>query len=132
MDYQLHGFIIGGEIHFDIVNQRLYRLPSRHADKSIIFVTISLNKTMLELFLYLMNHARSRAVSKNELIQKVWEDNDLSCSSQRLWQVLNNLTKKLELLGLPADFISHSKQSGYRITDDSVCPIYYKENERMN
>ncbi|MRS16465.1 helix-turn-helix domain-containing protein [Enterobacteriaceae bacterium RIT691] len=132
MDYQLHGFIIGSEIHFDILNQRLYRLPSRHADKSIVFITIGLNKTMLELFLYLMKHARERAVSKDELIQKVWEDNDLSCSSQRLWQVLSNLTKKLELLGLPADFISHSKQTGYRITDNTIRPVYYKENELTN
>jgi DNA-binding winged helix-turn-helix (wHTH) protein len=132
MDYQLHGFIIGSEIHFDILNQRLYRLPSRHADKSIVFVTIGLNKTMLELFLYLMKNAREQAVSKNELIQKVWEDNNLSCSSQRLWQVLNNLTKKLELLGLPADFISYSKNMGYRITDESIRPVYYKESEVTN
>jgi len=132
MDYQLHGFIIGSEIHFDILNQRLYRLPSRHADKSIVFVTIGLNKTMLELFLYLMKNAREQAVSKNELIQKVWEDNNLSCSSQRLWQVLNNLTKKLELLGLPADFISYSKNVGYRITDESIRPVYYKESEVTN
>ncbi|MBB1202209.1 helix-turn-helix domain-containing protein [Enterobacteriaceae bacterium 89] len=132
MDYQLHGFIIGSEIHFDILNQRLYRLPSRHADKSIVFVTIGLNKTMLELFLYLMKNAREQAVSKNELIQKVWEDNNLSCSSQRLWQVLNNLTKKLELLGLPADFISYSKNIGYRITDESIRPVYYKESEVTN
>ena len=129
MDYQLHGFIIGSEIHFDIFNQRLYRLPSRHADKSIVFVTIGLNKTMLELFLYLMKHARDRDVSKDELIQKVWEDNNLSCSSQRLWQVLNNLTKKLELLGLPTDFISHPKSGGYRITEPNIRPVYFKESE---
>jgi two-component SAPR family response regulator len=129
MDYQLHGFLIGKEIHFDIDNQRLYRLPSRHADKSIVFVTIGLNKTMLELFLYLMIHARDRAVSKDELIRKVWEENDLSCSSQRLWQVLHNLNKKLEMLGLPVDFISNTRNDGYRITDDTIRPVYYKENE---
>jgi DNA-binding response OmpR family regulator len=129
MDYQLHGFIIGSEIHFDIINQRIYRLPSRHADKSIVFVTIGLNKTMLELFLYLMKNARQKSVSKDELIQRVWEDNNLSCSSQRLWQVLNNLTKKLELLGLPADFISYSKNDGYRISDVNIRPVYYKESE---
>jgi DNA-binding response OmpR family regulator len=129
MDYQLHGFLIGSEIHFDILNQRIYRLPSRHADKSIVFVTIGLNKTMHELFLYLMIHARDRAIGKDELIRNVWEANDLSCSSQRLWQVMHNLIKKLELLGLPADFISNIKHDGYRITDSTIRPVYCEENE---
>ncbi|MGL4726906.1 MAG: winged helix-turn-helix domain-containing protein [Scandinavium sp.] len=132
MDYQLHGFIIGREIHFDIHNQRLYRLPSRHADQSIVFVTIGLNKTMLELFLYLMRNARQRPVSKDELIRKVWEENNLSCSSQRLWQVLNNLSKKLELLGLPENFVIYVKGEGYRITDAQVRPVYVKESDVAN
>jgi two-component SAPR family response regulator len=84
---------------------------------------------MLELFLYLMKHARQRPVSKDELIRKVWEENDLSCSSQRLWQVLHNLSKKLELIGLPADFISHFKGAGYRVIDDTIRPVYFIENE---
>lgn len=132
MDYQLHGYMIGSEIHFDIANQRLYRLPSRYADKSIVFVAIGLNKTMLDLFLYLMKNARERAVSKDELIRNVWEANNLSCSSQRLWQVLNNLGKKLEMLGLPTDFISSSKGTGYRVTDETIRPVYYKESEVTN
>ena len=131
MDYQLHGFMIGSEIHFDILNQRLYRLPSRHADKSIVFVTIGLNKTMLALLLYLMTHARERPVSKDELIREVWEDNGLSCSSQRLWQVLHNLHKKLEMLGLPDNFISNSRNDGYRITGKMIRPVYYKESESV-
>lgn len=132
MDYQLHGFIIGREIHFDIFNQRLYRLPSRHADQSIVFVTIGLNKTMLALFLYLMRNARQRPVSKDELIRHVWEENNLSCSSQRLWQVLNNLRKKLELLGLPGDFVTYVKGEGYRIADEQIRPVYTKENAVAN
>lgn len=132
MDYQLHGFLIGKEIHFDIDNQRLYRLPSRHADQSIVFVTIGLNKTMLALLLYLLIHARERAVSKDELIRKVWEENDLSCSSQRLWQVLHNLNKKLAMLGLPDDFITNTRNGGYRITDETVRSVYYKDNEPVN
>lgn len=131
MDYQLHGFMIGSEIHFDILNQRLYRLPSRHADQSIVFVAISLNKTMLELLLYLMIHARERPVSKDELIREVWEENGLSCSSQRLWQVLHNLNKKLEKLGLPDDFILNSRNDGYRITGELVRPVYYQESESV-
>lgn len=129
MEYQLYGFMIGTEIHFDIHNQRVYRLPSRHADKSIVFVTIAFNKTMLQLFLYLLMHGRKRAVSKDELMQKIWEENNLSCSSQRVWQVVNNLTKKLVMLGLPIDFITNIKGSGYRVNYDSITPVYCKGDE---
>jgi hypothetical protein len=126
MDYQLHGFIIGKEIHFDIYSGRLYRLPSGGTERNFIFASIFFNDTMLQLFTYLLLHARHKKVTKDELLKKIWEENNLIPSTQRLWQVLNNLNKKLHLLGLPDDFILNMKGSGYMINSFDVTPIYYK------
>lgn len=129
MGYRLYGFMIGDEIHFDISNRRLYRLTGSQADKSIAFASIYFNETMLRLFLYLLEHGRRTAIGKEELFEKIWEENNLSPSTQRLWQVLNNLNKKLSLLGLPADFIRNIKGRGYMINYQDVIPVYYRMSE---
>lgn len=129
MGYRLYGFMIGEEIHFDISNRRLYRLTGSHADKSIAFASIYLNETMLRLFLFLLINGRTRPVSKEELFEEIWEAHNLSPSTQRLWQVLHNLTNKLNVLGLPEDFIRNIKGRGYIINYPDVIPVYYRMSE---
>lgn len=129
MGYRLYGFMIGEEIHFDISNRRLYRLSGSHTDKSVAFASIYFNETMLRLFLYLLEHGRKKVVAKEELFEKIWEDNNLSPSTQRLWQVLHNLNNKLNLLGLPEDFIRNIRGHGYIINYQDVVPVYYRMSE---
>lgn len=129
MGYRLYGFMIGDEIHFDISNRRLYRLSGSHNDKSVAFASIYFNETMLRLFLYLLEHGRKKVVAKEELFEKIWEDNNLSPSTQRLWQVLHNLNNKLNLLGLPEDFIRNIRGHGYIINYQDVIPVYYRMSE---
>ncbi|MDY1036672.1 helix-turn-helix domain-containing protein [Enterobacteriaceae bacterium RIT714] len=129
MGYRLYGFMIGDEIHFDISNRRLYRLTGSHTDKSVAFASIYFNETMLRLFLYLLEHGRQKVITKEELFEKIWEDNDLSPSTQRLWQVLHNLTNKLNLLGLPSDFIRNIRGHGYIVNYQDVIPVYYRMSE---
>lgn len=129
MGYRLYGFMIGEEIHFDISNRRLYRLTGSHTEKSIAFASIYFNETMLRLFLYLLEHGRRKVIAKEELFEKIWEENNLSPSTQRLWQVLHNLNKKLGLLGLPDDFIRNVKGRGYMINYPAVIPVYYRLSE---
>ena len=129
MGYRLYGFMIGDEIHFDISNRRLYRLTGSHTDKSVAFASIYFNETMLRLFLYLLEHGRKKVVAKEELFEKIWEENNLSPSTQRLWQVLHNLNGKLNLLGLPEDFIRNIRGHGYIINYQDVTPVYYRMSE---
>ncbi|MDR9890845.1 winged helix-turn-helix domain-containing protein [Pseudenterobacter timonensis] len=129
MDYQLYGFKIGDGIHFDILHRRLYRLTGDLTDKSVAFASIYFNDTMMRLFLYLLQHGRGKVVPKEELFEKIWEEYNLSPSTQRLWQVLHNLNGKLKLLGLPDDFIINIKGRGYLINYQEVIPVYYRVSE---
>ena len=124
MDYKLYGFLIGNDIHFDIENKQLYRISSNGSEKNIIFGTIFFNDTMLHLLVYMLVHGRNNHISKDELLEKIWEENKLSPSSQRLWQVLTALNKKLQILGLPEDFIKNVKGSGYIIEHTEIKPLY--------
>lgn len=128
MNYELYGFLIGKDIHFDIENKCLYRLSANGTEKNIIFGTIYFNGTMMNLFLYLLCHARQKEVSKDELLKKIWEDHDLSPSTQRLWQVLNGLNKKLNMLGIPDGFIHYVRGKGYVIEYRDITPLYFKKS----
>ncbi|CAM3835731.1 helix-turn-helix domain-containing protein [Rahnella bruchi] len=128
MNYQLCGFLIGKEIHFDFEKQRLYRLPSSSFEKDITFATVFLNDTMLHFFLYLLLHARDREIPKDEVLKILWEENNLTPSTQRLWQILKELNRKLTLLGLPDNFILNSKGRGYFIKYPDIKPIYTRKN----
>lgn len=129
MNFQLCGFLIGKEIHFDFEKQRLYRLPSSSFEKDIIFATVFLNDTMLHFFLYLLLHARDREIPKDEIMKILWEENNLAPSTQRLWQILKELNRKLTLLGLPDNFILNLKGRGYIIKYPDITPMYTRKNE---
>lgn len=128
MNYQLYGFLIGRDIHFDIENKCLYRLSTNGAEKNIVFATVYFNDTMMNLFLYLLEHARQKEVSKDELLEKIWEAHNLSPSTQRLWQVLNGLNKRLNMLGIPDGFIQYVRGKGYIIDYRDITPLYYRES----
>jgi DNA-binding winged helix-turn-helix (wHTH) protein len=129
MGLNLYGYLIGKDIHFDVENKRLYRVSLTGNEKNVTFCATNINDTMMQLFIYLLNNARTRMVTKEELLKKIWEENNLTSSTQRLWQVLNGLSAKLDLLGLPNDFIKNTKGRGYIITYDEIMPLYYKMSE---
>lgn len=129
MALKLYGYLIGKDIHFDIENKRIYRVSLTGNEKNITFCATNVNDTMMHLFLYLLTNARTKMVTKEELLKKIWEENNLTSSTQRLWQVLNGLNVKLDLLGLPADFIKNTKGRGYIITYDEIMPLYYRTSE---
>lgn len=86
-----------------------------------------LRNTMSNLLTYLLAHAVGNIVADKTLQIQVWENNGLSCSSQRLWQVMNNLKRKLAVFGLPDDFILRMAGKGYLIPPEKVLTLYCRE-----
>ena len=70
---------------------------------------IRLRKTMACLIEYLFEHGLERMVSDEELMVHVWEKNDLRPSSQRLWQVMQNLRRILKDIGIEQEIILRVK-----------------------
>lgn len=87
-----------------------------------------LRPTMANLLEYLLANAVGNIVPDKMLQTQVWENNGLSCSSQRLWQVMNNLKSKLAKAGLPDNFIQRIGGKGYKIPDNLVLQLYCKAN----
>ena len=88
-----------------------------------------LRPTMANLLEYLLAHAVGEIVPDKTLQIQVWENNGLSCSSQRLWQVMHNLKNKLALVGLPDNFIMRITGKGYMIANEMVMELYCKRRQ---
>lgn len=87
---------------------------------------IKLRQTMARLLEYLLTNAQERVVSDNEIMMNVWEGYDLKSSSQRLWQVMENLKSILLKIGVSCYFIMRVNSNGYLIRKDTTLGLYAK------
>jgi DNA-binding winged helix-turn-helix (wHTH) protein len=121
MERSLYGFLIDNDIQLDIANRRLVRIYTEKTEKTILFCTVILNDTAMDLLVFLlMHHGKKKALSREELLENI------SFSSQHLWQATKELRAKLKLIGLPDSFIVNVKGVGYAINDHVVTPLYYQ------
>ncbi|MGA5653521.1 winged helix-turn-helix domain-containing protein [Rahnella contaminans] len=105
---RLFGYSIGNNIIVDIQRNIVFGII--HGKK---IQAITLRTTMMRLLIYMLETSGHRIVSNNEIMIQVWENHQLSASSQRLWQVMRELKKKLSLPGLPEEFIMRIESKGY-------------------
>jgi DNA-binding winged helix-turn-helix (wHTH) protein len=123
---KLYGFIINGSIQLDIANRRLSRFYSP-TEKSVLFAYVMLNKTTLQLLIYLLKNAcRQEISSKEDILRHLWDEQEDFSSNQRLWQVMKELKLKLRAIELPSDFIVSIKGRGYSVKDCSIVALFYK------
>jgi DNA-binding response OmpR family regulator len=123
---KLYGFIINGNVQLDIANRRLSRFYSP-TEKSALFAYVLLNKTMLQLLIYLLENAcRNEISSKEDILRHLWDEQEDFSSNQRLWQVMKDLKLKLRAIELPSDFIVSIKGKGYSVKEYSIVALFYK------
>ncbi|MDQ9129896.1 winged helix-turn-helix domain-containing protein [Serratia fonticola] len=123
----LYGYLIGCDVYVDVHNKRLvYISTEKKKDSPRV---IYLRETMMRLLIYILGHAQSHIVSDEDIMINVWDAQGLSSSSQRLWQVINKLSKKLNSLDVSPDFILRVKNQGYAINKEIITLLYCKKME---
>lgn len=125
MTGEIYGFLIDEEILFDINKKRLIRFSDDTELRAVTISVVSLSVNLVRLLTLLLTSEKGVVVSKNDILNNVWEDNNLSSSSQRLWHAINELRRKLMAMGLSSDFISSVRDSGYFINNHKVTPLFY-------
>lgn len=126
MDRDLFGFIIDYDIQLDIANQRLVRLHCSAPEKNVHFSAVTLSEAMVRLLVFLLlQHGGEHGISKNEILKQVWDENNHSSSSQKLWQTVKELRIRLGVIGLPPDFIVSVRGRGYSLGNHTITPLYY-------
>jgi len=123
MSEQLLGYYIifdnGISMIFVSSSGNLIRLEEK---KTASITLKGTNKLLLE---YLLRNGFGETIKKEDLLRHVWDENNLSSSSQRMWQVFKSLKGKIAILNCPADFIAHTKGVGYSIQNVHVSKLWY-------
>ncbi|MBV4367241.1 winged helix-turn-helix domain-containing protein [Erwinia sp. BNK-24-b] len=123
---KVYGYMIESDIQVNISQNRIINITQLTNEKSRS--VIRLRKTMMRLFIYLLENANGNVIGNEEILTNVWDNHGLSSSSQRLWQVMRCLKNKLIMMGIPEDFIIKAEKDhikGFCINKDRVMPIYY-------
>ncbi|PVZ84696.1 hypothetical protein C9426_22135 [Serratia sp. S1B] len=125
MKGEIYGFLIDEDILFDINKKRLIRFTDDAELHAVTISAVSLSVNLVRLLTLLLTSEHGVVVSKSDILNNVWEKNNLSSSSQRLWHAINELRRKLTAMGLSADFISSARDVGYFINNHKVTPLFY-------
>jgi DNA-binding winged helix-turn-helix (wHTH) protein len=129
MKGDLFGFLIDDNIQIDINSNRIVKISVDNANKSCVLGAVTLTDIMMNLLIYLLENSKGRVVSKEELLEKVWDEHELRSSTQRLWQIIKGLKSKLAIVGVPDDFISSCRGQGYIVQCSSIKTLYSVEND---
>lgn len=129
---KIYGYMIEPDIQVNISQNRIINITQLSDEKNA--GVIKLRKTMMRLFIYLLEHADSKVIGNEEILTNVWDKYGLSSSSQRLWQVMHCLRNKLAMLGIAEDFITRTEKDrvrGFCINKERITPIYYFDAKNL-
>ena len=107
------GYLIEKDIIYDVREKRLASIGGMVKE-------IRLRRTQALVLEYLLNNAINHFVTDDSLITDVWESNGLRGSTQRVWQVINDLKIKAGRVGASDEFILRVSKKGYFIRQYSV------------
>lgn len=124
MPSEVYGFIINGCVIFNIENRKLICYQDESADMAFSIKIVSLNDTQARLLSFLLHNRGDELIDKDNIMESVWDDFGLSSSSQRLWQSINDLRKKLSVVGIQNDIIINVHGAGYKIDHSQVLSLY--------
>ncbi|KEY58609.1 helix-turn-helix domain-containing protein [Serratia sp. DD3] len=124
MSYRTYGFILNSNVLFNISNRKLILYQEEGSALPFSIKIVSLNDTQSRLLSFLLHNRSDDIIDKDTIMKNVWDDFSLSSSSQRLWQSINDLRKKLSAVGVEEDIIINVHGSGYRIDESKVLLLH--------
>ncbi|WMT16058.1 winged helix-turn-helix domain-containing protein [Serratia fonticola] len=126
IECSLYGFLLDGDVFFNIDDKKLLRYSENDAERSVFFKAIPLNDIQVRLLIYLLENSQAAVIHKNDILENVWDEFGLLSSYQRLWQTVNEVRKKLSAMGLSDDFITNVHGIGYSIDSPKVMSLLIK------
>lgn len=81
---------------------------------------------MFRLLEFLLEKGSAGLLRDEVLMRAVWEAYGLKSSGPRLWQVMNELRKRLAVLDVDDDFIMRVEGRGYMVNCAGYEPVYIR------
>ncbi|HBQ2432084.1 TPA: helix-turn-helix domain-containing protein [Klebsiella aerogenes] len=124
MDSRIFGYLINKDILFEVNGRKIIQYQMDNYKQPFCFKVITLNETQCRLLAFLLENRKKSLIDKDDVMKNVWDNYNLSSSSQRLWQTVNDLRKTLDYFGIPGCFITNVHGSGYTIDKNNVLSLF--------
>ncbi len=126
MNSRIYGFLLNDDILFDLANKKILYYRLDNSDIQMSFKVVTLSDTQARLLMFLLVNRKRKIIEKTDILKSVWDTVNLSSSSQRLWQTMNDIRKKLSALGMPDTFIQNVYGTGYCVDDSKVMSLHIR------
>lgn len=101
------GFIIDNKIIYLVNEQVLININPKERQN------IKIRSTMANLLKYILENINNEMITDEELMENVWENNNLRASNARVWQVMRELKNRLREAGLDEELVYRVGRKGY-------------------
>jgi DNA-binding response OmpR family regulator len=118
----LLGYCIGDDVYVDIRGKRMFNIAMKNNYKTV--ECIAMRETMLRLMLYMLKNANGTMTPTEKILSAVWDANGLRPSRPRLRYVMQQLKIKLNMIGIPDDFIMKVERKGYYVKASLIRKLY--------
>lgn len=126
----VYGCLVNDELLIDFDNNRLVRIHTNKSDKSfLIGAVIVSNAVSIFLKYILVEIDAHEVVSKETILNNVFDRANYTSSTQKLWTVFKELNLKLSSIGINYDLIQKVRNSEYKRTNVNVKILCFKKNE---
>lgn len=127
VELQLFGYSISNKSLLNLEDRTLISLSDKTSVRPVVF-----RSTMMRLFCFFLSIESERIITADEILQNVWDNNGLSSSNQRLWQVFNGLKEKIKSVNIPEDLITRTAAGGYSVKTQLITPLYFHPEIRIS
>ncbi|MEQ0878368.1 hypothetical protein [Enterobacter vonholyi] len=129
----IYGCLVNEELLIDFNNNRLVRIHTNKSDKSFLIGAVIVSNAVISLLEYiLVDIDANDVVSKEMILNNVFDRLDYISSTQKLWTVLKELNQRLRSIGIDYDLIKKVRNSEYARTNVNVKILCFQECKYFN
>ena len=126
----VYGCLVNDELLVDFDNNRLVRIQTNKSDKSFLIGAVIVSNAVSIFLKYILVEIDSHdVVSKEIILNNVFDRANYTSSTQKLWTVLKELNLKLRSIGIDYDLIQKVRNSEYKRANINVKVLCFKEKE---
>lgn len=128
----MFGCLVNDELIVDFNNSRLIRIQTNKAEKSFLIGAVMVSDSVINLLRFiLVDVDEETVVSKELILNNLWDKDFNSSSTQKLWMVMKELKQKLNAIGIQNELIVKVSHSQYKKADVSIRGLFFNDRRSM-
>lgn len=124
----MFGCLVNDELIVDFTKKRLIRIQTNKSEKSFLIGAVTVSDSVINLLRFILIDIEDDVVvSKERILNNLWDNEFNSSSTQKLWMVMKELKRKLSSIGINNDLVVKVSNSQYKKADVSIRGLFFND-----